>query len=109
MEAARLDEVLRASRSIMNAARTLSLLQPEAEEIDREEQPLLVRADLTFRKRLGRLWGAVEDLAGTAQSGTLTRPCPANWPRSSRRTRSSSAPARPRWPGCWCTRRRLGC
>ncbi len=75
-DAARLDEVLRASRSIMNAARTLSLLQPEAEEIDREEQPLLVRADLTFRKRFGQLWGAVEDLAGTAQAEPLDEALP---------------------------------
>ncbi|MDX9840652.1 MAG: Na/Pi cotransporter family protein, partial [Desulfobulbus sp.] len=75
-EAARLDEVLRASRSIMNAARTLSLLQPEAEEIDREKQPLFVRADLTFRKRLGRLWAAVENMAGTAQAEPLEETLP---------------------------------
>ena len=75
-EAVLLDGVLRASRSIMNATRTLHLLQPEAEEIDREENPLLVKAHGTFRERMRQLWAAVEELAADPQAEPLEEALP---------------------------------
>ena len=75
-EAVLLDGVLRASRSIMNATRTLHLLQPEAEEIDREENPLLVKAHGTFRERMRQLWVAVEELAAASQAEPLEEALP---------------------------------
>ena len=60
----------------MNATRTLHLLQPEAEEIDREENPLLVKAHGTFRERMRQLWAAVEELAADPQAEPLEEALP---------------------------------
>lgn len=59
-----LEQIIRSSRSIMNAARNLHELLPQVEEFAQDDNTFLVQAAGEFRDRLSSVWSAAKTAAG---------------------------------------------
>lgn len=61
-EAAQIEQIIRSSRSIMNATRNFFELLSEIEEIGNDDNPFMVEAYQTFKKRLAQLRTIVDQV-----------------------------------------------
>jgi len=73
VEAAQMDQVIRSSRSIMNATKNLYELFNEIQEIGNEDHAFMAETDRTFKKRLVQLHMIVGQVVPHPDSPDITR------------------------------------